>query len=249
MKKKERIFIFVLLLSLLVSACGSGSGGNATDTASTSAPATEAPGDSAPAADLALDPANTANENAATVAGHVYEGLVKVKDGEIVGALAESWTVSDDGLDYIFNLRPGVLFHDTTQFNADAVLVNFNRWSDPADAMRGSGAFAAWASAFGGFKGETTEDGKAKSIYDGIEKVNELTVLVHLNTPDPEFLGKIADPAFGIISPAALSSGADGGTGPYKIASQTDSSVTLEPFAGYWDPSAIPSENLELSIN
>ncbi len=239
MKHKKLYFSLLLISGLLLGACG---GSENIGTPSEATPV-------APAADFQLDPANTTGDNARAAVGYLYEGLVKVEGGEVVGVLAESWTVSDDGLDYIFNLRPGVSFHDATSLDADAVVANFDRWFDPANSTRGTGEFSAWASAFGGFKGETTEDGKAKSQYDGIEKVNELTVLVHLNTPDPEFLGKIADSAFSIVSPAILSAGgSDGGTGRYKYASQTGAKMTLEPFPGYWDPAAIPSENIEVSV-
>lgn len=91
--------------------------------------------------------------------------------------------------------------------NADLVVANFNRWFDLNDVNRGSGEFAAWAENFGGFKGETTEDGKAKSQYDGIEKVDDFTVLVHLNTPDPDILIQVTNPAFSIVSPNSLRPG------------------------------------------
>jgi len=192
-----------------------------------------------------LDPANTTGDNAAV--GYLYESLVRVQDGVTVGALAESFTVSEDGLDYIFNLRPGVAFHDSSTLNADMVIANFNRWFDPNSVNRGSGEFAAWAENFGGFKGETAEDGKMKSQYDGVEKVDDYTVLVHLNTPDPEFLTKLANPAFSIVSPNSFAAG-DGGSGAYKFSKGSASSVTLEPFPGYWDSSAIPSESVEVPL-
>jgi peptide/nickel transport system substrate-binding protein len=151
-----------------------------------------------------LDPANATSDNARAAVGYLYEGLVGLEDGNPVGVLAESFTVSEDGLDYIFNLRPGVNFHDGTALNADAVVANFNRWFDPEDPNRGSGEFSAWASNFGGFRGEFTDEGAAKSIYDGIEKVNDFTVLVHLNTQDPDFLVKLSDSAFSIVSPNAF---------------------------------------------
>ena len=236
---KVRSFGFILITGFLLVACG---GNNITE-------ATKEPAAGNPASntDLQLDPANANNENARAAAGYLYESLVAAQDGKAVGALAESWSVSDDGLDYIFNLRPGVSFHDGTSLNVDAVIANFDRWFDPANPRRGAGKFAAWASAFNGFKGETAEDGKAKSQYDGIEKVNELTVLVHLNTPDPEFLGKIADPAFSIVSPAILNAGSgDGGTNMYKFAGKNGSSLTLVPFAGYWNAASIPSKGMEV---
>jgi len=241
MDHKKSLFIgFMIIATLLLGACGKSGGTVApTKAATTSAPAA--------LAELQLDPANLDNDNARTAAGYIFEGLVGLKDGGSVPALAESWTVSDDTLDYIFNLRPAVSFHDGTALNADAVLANFNRWFDPADPLHGSGAFAAWADAFKGFKGETTADGKAKSQYDGIEKVNELTVLVHLNTPDPDFLTKIADPAFSIVSPAVLAGGeGDGGTNRYQSAGVSGSTMTLEPFPGYWDAASIPSEGMDV---
>ncbi len=241
MIRRKSLFPVVLLIaSLLLAACG-----GANDAATEPGDGSNGPASGG----LQLDPANAASDNARAAAGYLYESLVGVKDGEVVGVLAESWTISDDGLDYIFNLRPGVSFHDGTPLNADAVIANLNRWFDPASPLRGDGKFAAWAGAFNGFKGETASDGKAKSQYDGIEKINDLTVLVHLNTPDPEFLGKIADPAFSIVSPAVLSAGSgDGGTNMYKSGGINGSMLTLEPFAGYWDPASIPSQGMEVPV-
>src|SRR5437762_8164622 len=118
------------------------------------------------------------------VNGYLYEGLVKMESGSPAPALATAWIISEDGLDYIFNLRPGVAFQDGSPLNADAVIANFNRWFDQEDALRGAGAYTAWQNAFLGFKGEVDENGSPKSSFDGIEKVNDLTVLVHLNRPD-----------------------------------------------------------------
>ena len=249
MKNKKNLWIaFLLIGALLLAACGGGTtatedaGGGGSEPAATPE---SGGGDnsSASGTDLTLDPANASGDNALAVVGYLYEGLVKVADGGVAPALAESYTVSEDGLDYIFNLRPGVSFHDGSALNADVVLLNFNRWFDPADANRGAGDFAAWLANFGGFKGELTEEGKPKSQYDGIEKVDELTVLVHLNTVDPDFLTKLANPAFSIVSASAFAGG-DGGTGTYKFASSDGSDLTLEPFAGYWDPAMLASENM-----
>lgn len=254
MKYPKVLFLNLLaVIALLLAACG-GSAGTETDaipqaTASGDSEPVGGDTDSAPASSdaLVLDPANTTGDNAQALIGYLYEGLVRMDGDNVTGALAETYTVSEDGLDYIFNLRPGIKFHDGTDLNADVVIANFNRWFDPEDANRGSGEFAAWASNFGGFKGEVTEDGLAKSVYDGIEKVNDFTVLVHLNTIDPDFLKKLADPAFSIVSPGAFERG-DGGTGPYRFSALSGSTVTLEPFAGYWNPAAIPSEGMEAPL-
>lgn len=256
MKNNKTLWIALLMIgAILLAACGGGAPATATeDTSSGGGDATAepaaTPADSSggnstgSSSDLALDPANESGDNALALVGYLYEGLVKLgEDGSAVPALAVSYTVSEDGLDYIFNLRPGVTFHDGSSLNADVVVLNFNRWFNINDANRGSGDFAAWVENFGGFAGELTEDGKPKSGYDGIEKVDEFTVLVHLNTVDPDFVTKLANPAFSIVSANAFAGG-DGGTGAYQVESSDGSNVTLAPFAGYWDPAMLPAEGM-----
>lgn len=192
---------------------------------------------------LLLDPANAGDESQ-EINAKIYETLPVLSVGDVV--------VSDDGLSYAFRLRQSVTFHDGTPLNADAVVLNFNRWYDPQNSLHGAGQFAAWKAAFEGFKGGVNADGRAASIFDGIEKVDEYTVLIHLNRPDANFLTKIENIAFGIASPAALTqAGADygrmkspiAGTGPYRVASWTDQGLTLEPNLAYWGE--IPTQGIE----
>ncbi|NLS77672.1 MAG: ABC transporter substrate-binding protein [Chloroflexi bacterium] len=61
-----------------------------------------------------LDPAWTYETAGAGIESNIYEGLVffnREQVTEFVPALAESWTISDDGLTYVFNIRKGVTFH------------------------------------------------------------------------------------------------------------------------------------------
>ncbi|GAB4430102.1 MAG: hypothetical protein Kow002_18620 [Anaerolineales bacterium] len=236
MKKNILIPLTVLImLGLFLVACQPAVGGEGP------APTKEEQSESAPT------PAAEAKKMSGEIEPYIYETLFNAA-GEPVLAFGEV-TVSEDGLDYIINLRPGVVFHNGNAFNADAVIANFNRWFDPDDALRGSESYDAWVAAFGGFKGEVDESGKPKSVYDGIEKVDELTVLVHLNTPEPDFITKLSDIAFAIISPDALSASAmDGGTGPYMVGELTESGVVLEPNQNYWNPAAIPTDHLEITF-
>ncbi len=236
------LFALLSLTALLLTACSSG-GTEPTSVATEPEVATPEPSGgeaSTISKDVLLDPANATDADSLLVINYIYEGLFKVEGDEIVPALAESYTIANDGLDYIIVLRSNITFHDGSALNADAVIANFERWFDTANPAHGSGAFAAWASVFGGFKGETGEGGVAKSNFDGIEKVDEFTVLVHLNTPDTLFLAKLVNPAFHIVSPAAFgedfgtSAGTVSGTGRYQLTAWSDSSLTLEPFAGYW---------------
>lgn len=239
------LFVLLILAALVLSACG-GSGGESTQApeatpTEAAVPTFEVSAQTAIAKDVLLDPANAADPDSLLVAGYLYEGLVKLDADGLAPALAESWTVSDDGLDYIFHLRQGVAFHDGQPFDADAVIANFSRWFDKEDASHGSGEYVAWAGIFGGFKGEKDDAGAPKSAFDGAEKVDDYTVLVHLTKPDSNFLAKLVNPAFSMVSPAAFganyfgtSLGTEGGTGPYKISAWTETGLTLEPFNAYW---------------
>ncbi len=248
MKHKSPILLGVLLVvSIVLSACGGGTAATegAQQPANTPAASGGSSGGESPSAGGSpmVDPATASGD----AISYLYEGLVAEQGGNIVGVLAESYEVSDDGLDYIFNLRPGVTFHDGATLNADLVIANFNRWFDPNDPNRGSGSYEVWAQSFGGFKGEVKEDGKPKSHYDGIEKVNDFTVLIHLNEPDADFLKKLTHPAFFISSETGFKGG-DGGSGPYKLAGGDSQTAKLEPFSGYWNPAAVPSAGMDAPL-
>lgn len=59
----------------------------------------------------------------------VYEPLVKYGEGgEIEPCLAKTWEISEDGTTYTFHLREDVKFSDGSDFNADSVLMNTDRW-------------------------------------------------------------------------------------------------------------------------
>src|SRR5882724_2059231 len=66
-----------------------------------------------------LDPAQVTDLNSARVARRIVETLVTCPEEstQIVPGLAESWTISKDGLHYTFKLRKGVAFHDGTPLN------------------------------------------------------------------------------------------------------------------------------------
>ncbi|MDE2820027.1 MAG: ABC transporter substrate-binding protein [Chloroflexota bacterium] len=82
----------------------------------------------------------------------VSEALLDFERGgvAVIPGLAETWSVSDDGLVWTFNLREGVLFHDGSSLDANDVVVS---WQAPADCASpnhtGTGqAFAIYKSIF-----------------------------------------------------------------------------------------------------
>jgi peptide/nickel transport system substrate-binding protein len=258
---KNKYLTAVLVVSmLLITACGGQSAksiqpAKSNNDMAESTPTPKAEAKKAPA-QVMLDPALTVNASGKEAISKVFEGLVRLENGKLVVVLAIDLTPSADNLDYVVTLRPGVAFHDGTKLDADAVVTNFNRWFDPKDPLHGSGTYSAWVSNFGGFKGETDSAGKPQSEFDGIEKQNETTVILHLNQPDQDLLTKLSDPAFSIVSPAALKAagfgtpqGQDGGTGPYKIGKWSSSGLSLDPFSSYWEPSVVPANGINITFD
>ena len=138
-----------------------------------------------------LDPHVTTALNDFRILVNVFEGLVGYRPGtlEPAPALAESWSVSDDGRVYTFRLRPRVRFHDGSAFDAEAVRFNFQRMLDPNHPNHDTGPFPL---AFFFDEVET------------VEVVDPLTVRFRLKDPFAPFLSNLAYPAGLMVSPAAV---------------------------------------------
>ncbi len=208
--------------------------------------ATALPTEKSPTAinsNIHLDPALTEDADSIMVSSYVYEGLVRLDaNGAPQPALAESWVVSDDQLDYIFTLRGNAAFSDGTVVTPDVVVENFNRWFDPQHPLHGNGNYATWQKLFLGFLGEKGADKRPVSTVDGIQKVDFNSILIHLNRLEPNLLTYLANPAFVILKPETLSAdGSYGGrnstiisSGPYVVSSWDDSGLALSPNPKYW---------------
>ncbi|GAA1861176.1 hypothetical protein GCM10009715_05800 [Paeniglutamicibacter psychrophenolicus] len=90
---------------------------------------------------LTLDPGISGDNETFRVTRQVYEGLIGVdrETGAPIPLLATDWIVSPDRLQFTFILRRGVKFHDGTDFDAAAVVTNFEHWvALPADVRANS---------------------------------------------------------------------------------------------------------------
>ncbi len=75
---------------------------------------------------------------------NVYECLVQFDaEAKLHGQLAASWEVSEDGLQYTFHIRDGVVFHDGTPCDAEAVRRSFLRTLDPGTGHPNRSFYAA----------------------------------------------------------------------------------------------------------
>jgi oligopeptide transport system substrate-binding protein len=193
---------------------------------------------------LLLDPAKTEDPDSFTVSQNLYEGLVALDAaGQIQPGIAFSWVISDDQLDYIFEIRQNAAFSDGAPITTIAIEENFNRWLDPQSPLRGDGKYPTWLKLFLAFHGEKGADGRELSQVDGVQVVDNNAFIIHLNRVEPNLLAYLAEPAFAILSPAALSANPAYGTrqstivssGAYVITSWTDEGMTLSPNPQYWN--------------
>jgi peptide/nickel transport system substrate-binding protein len=151
----------------------------------------------------------------------LHDALVKPMPGNAFATcLAESWTVSKDGLTYEFTLRKGVRFHNGEALTADDVKFSFERY-------KGGGATSL------------------KSRVAAVEVVDPLRIRFRLKQPWPDFMtfyGTPATSAAWIVPKKYLERvGDDGfkkapvGAGPYRFVSFTPGvELVLEAFDGHW---------------
>ncbi|MBY0431731.1 MAG: ABC transporter substrate-binding protein, partial [Rhodospirillales bacterium] len=128
----------------------------------------------------------------------LYNRLLEFEPGTtaLVPGLAESWTISPDGLAYTFSLRRNVAFHTipgftpSRPFNADDVLFSFARqWRPEHPYHEVSGGKYTFFTSIGMGK-------RLKSI----EKVDEHTVRFTLHQPEVPFLAELAMDFASILS-------------------------------------------------
>jgi nickel transport system substrate-binding protein len=154
----------------------------------------------------------------------VYEPLVSYQEGgELKPHLAESWKISEDGKEYLFNIRQGVKFTDGTVFNAEIVKKNF-------DAILKNAATHSWL----GFI----------SKIDQTEAVDEYTFKLTLKEPyyptiqelavvrPVRFLGEAGFPEDGDTSKGVVKSV---GTGPWVLDEyKVDEYAVFKRNENYW---------------
>jgi peptide/nickel transport system substrate-binding protein len=153
------------------------------------------------------------------VYANLFEGLTRFReDGSIAPALAESWTVSGDGLVWTFDLVEGVRFHDDTAFDADDVVFSLDRARGPDSTNAQKGLFAGIAA---------------------VEAVDPARVRIVLDAPDSALAWKLAWGDAVILAPetAGQAATAPVGTGPFRFSRWLRGDrVELVRNDTYWGP-------------
>jgi peptide/nickel transport system substrate-binding protein len=176
-----------------------------------------------------LDPAQVTDLNSGRVGRRIVETLVTFPEEstQVVPGLAESWTISKDGLRYTFKLRKGITFHDGSAFDAESVKFSIERQINPDHPFNKLGKYPFANFFFGNVK--------------AVEVIDPSTVEFILKEPRASFITILTAAAASIVSPTAVKKfGADYpsspvGTGPFKFVSwERGQRVVLEKNPAYW---------------
>jgi peptide/nickel transport system substrate-binding protein len=186
-----------------------------------------------------LDPAIVTDGESFRVTGQCLEPLYQYEPGstKAIPALATECTANEDSTEWTCSLREGVKFHDGTDFNADAVVFNFERWRFTDHPYHfDSQVFEYYEYMWNGFDDD--------SMITSVEALDEYTVKFTLAEPLAPFLANLAMDIFAISSPAAieefgedygLPSAGCVGTGPFKFVEWVEGDhITVEANEDYW---------------
>ncbi|MDZ8183448.1 MAG: ABC transporter substrate-binding protein [Nostoc sp. ChiSLP02] len=169
-----------------------------------------------------LDPADAYELAALGLVFNMSDRLYTYEPGstEIKPQLATALPkVSQDGLTYTIPLRQGVVFHDGTPFNAQAMAFTIQRFIE----NKGKPSFLLG------------------DIVDSVKATGDYELSIKLKKPFAAFPSLLAFPGVCAVSPKAYEVGAGKfkpnifvGTGPYKLAQYGTDSLRFDVFDKYW---------------
>lgn len=135
-----------------------------------------------------LDPALASDAYSSTIIAQIYSPLVGLtSDLEPTPQVADSWTISRDGLTYVFHIRAGVRFHHGREVTARDFAYSLTRqFKEP---FRSQGLASGYLDAIDGV--QEFLKGKAKRIR-GIEVVDSHQLRIRLSRPYHALLSALA---------------------------------------------------------
>ena len=145
-----------------------------------------------------------------------------LKPDEVIGDLAKSWDVVDDGLTYIFHLHENVKWWDGKPLTADDVVFSIQRMIAPGEPR--------------------PRVGLLRPTTKSAEAIDSHTVKVSLNYSSPSFIKFLAVDYMKIVPKHVVEAGTDinrwqniVGSGPFKIVkSRRGDSTTYERNPDYF---------------
>jgi len=187
-----------------------------------------------------IDPHLNTASTGSTYIHHAFEGLTrKDKDNNIVGGMAESWDVSDDGMTYTFKIRSNAMWSDSTPLTAHDFVYSFRRVADPTTGAR----YSTFMEPVKNAKRITAGEMPLESL--GVKALDDYILEIVLENPTTYFLEFIA--TTGVYMPVRediIMSNGDKwtltpetyiGNGPYAMTERVlDQKIVFEINPNYW---------------
>ena len=163
-----------------------------------------------------LDPHIAQDSTSAGIILEIYSGLVSLDTNlQIIPDIAESWTISNDGMKYTFKLRDNAKFHNGKYIKAEDFLWSFNRAANPSTNSITAEDY------LGDIVGvQDVIDGKADTI-SGIKLIDELTLEINIDSPKAYFLAKLTYPVSFVLDSENVKNknwtDSPNGSGPFML--------------------------------
>lgn len=201
-----------------------------------------------------LDPVMTFSLTESTLELALYDGLTRIDaHNRPQPALAQSWTLSPDGLTYIFKLRPQIQWSDGTPITAEDFVFSWLRALAPTTAS--SNAYMLYNIK----NAEAYNSGKAKATDVGVQALDKQTLKVTLAAPAPYFLELTSFHCFYPVPKHKLAQSTQAwgsneqdlvSSGPFKLVHWNHGNeITLVKNEKYWNAAAVKPNYLRLPIS
>ncbi len=177
-----------------------------------------------------LDPASWSGVTEQRPMSMIYDTLVEYNETNtgLHPALAESYTVSSNGLVYTFHLRPGVKFSNGDAVTADDVVYSLNRITSGDPLGAGAAPYSGAYSDIQGYQ-QWIKSGKSATVGEpglsGVTSPALGVVQIKLAAPQPYFLNELALTSAAVLDPKIVQEYGKNyelhavGTGPYRLLS------------------------------
>ena len=249
---KKNIALLLVLMMVMTAFAGCGGGGAPAEEPAAPADdqATETPAEE-PAAEVeqvlvwnigadskTIDPGLNGSVDGGHVINNTHEGLMREINGQMEPAMAESYTVSDDGLVYTFTIRENAKWSDGEPVTANDFEYAWTRVLDPVTASEYSWIFG-------------------EANVESFKAVDEKTFEVTLASPTPYFLGLTAFYTFFPVRQDMVEAGGSDGAwatnpetavsnGPFHLTQYTSGDkLILEPNENYWRRDEVILDRIE----
>ena len=269
MKRFLTMGLSLLLVLSMLTGCGGNTASKTEDdtttttdqTAKDSGKETSTPATDTPAAEQkiifalhdmpdGLDPTITNNSFAMPFLDNCFEGLVSSNaNNELVPALAESWTVSEDGKTYTLTLKNGLKWSDGSPLTAADFMYSFERTLKPETASQNVNMITDYV-----LNAQECYEGKVAFDQVGFKAPDEKTLVIELISPTSFFIDLLALHVYAPLNKATVEANGDKWTlsadtyvvnGPFKITKlNLNEATVLTKNENYWDADNVTLEEI-----